>query len=177
MPSIGEPENDVIPHMEPGSASIAPVVTGTPSNPQRSFMSIGFKLKKLIKDLTELNDNHSDSGPSKAAINLQNAIDETRSVWDFEKTSLELDLETTESEYGIVKNQLERSMEIAKAEKERYAAGVASNEIAKTEFSTLEIQRQLLQLRSRLASIKKSLDWMSKFEETVLKRPEPDLKT
>ncbi len=133
-------------------------------------MSIGFKLKKLIKDLAELNANNSESGASKAAINLKNAIDETRSVWDFEKSSLQLDLETTESEYGIVKNQLERTIEIAIAEKARNAAGVSSNDLAKTELSSLEIERQLLQLRSRLASFKKSLDWMARFEETVLKQ-------
>jgi CII-binding regulator of phage lambda lysogenization HflD len=135
-------------------------------------MSTGFKLKKLVKELAELNSNNSDSGPSKAAINLQNAIDETRSVWEFEKSSLQLDLESTESEYGIVKNQLERTMEIANAEKARNAAGVSSNDLAKTELARLDIERQLLQLRSRLAGIKKSLDWMAKFEETVLKQSE-----
>ncbi len=160
VPTAGEPTNNTL------------AITGASSDSQRSFMSIGFKLKKLVKDLAELNANYSESGTSKAAINLQNAIDETRSVWDFEKTSLQSDLETTESEYGIVKNQLEHTMEIAMAEKARHAAGVTSNDLAKTELSKLEIERQLLQIRSRLASIKKSLDWINKFEETVQKRSE-----
>ena len=155
IPTTGEPANN------------SPAVTGTSTDPQRSFMSIGFKLKRLVKDLAELNTSDSDSTPSKAAINLQNAIDETRSVWDYEKTSLQLDLETTESEFGIVKNQLERTTEIVIAEKARIAAGVSPNDLAKTELSKLEIERQLLQIRSRLASIKKSLDWMAKFEESV----------
>ncbi len=163
-----QPNNTVPTTGEP--TSNPSVITGTSSDPQRSFMSIGFKLKKLIKDLAELNANNSESGASKAAINLKNAIDETRSVWDFEKSSLQLELETTESEYGIVKNQLERTIEIAIAEKSRYVAGVSSNDLAKTELSSLEIERQLLQLRSRLASFKKSLDWMARFEETVLKQ-------
>lgn len=168
IPTTGEPTNN------------PPAITGTTSDPQRSFMSIGFKLKKLIKDLAELNANNLnannlDLGASKAAINLQNAIDETRSVWDFEKSSLQLDLETTESEYGIVKNQLESTHQIAVAERARNAAGVTSNDLAKTELSILNIERQLLQIRSRLASFKKSLDWMEKFEDSVLKRSEPVL--
>ena len=69
IPTTGQPTNN------------PPAITGTTSDPQRSFMSIGFKLKKLIKDLDELNANNLDLGASKAAINLQNAIDETRSVW------------------------------------------------------------------------------------------------
>jgi len=151
------------------SVSTVPVsdnpVNGNPANvtsleSQRSFMTIGFKLKNLYRELEDERKNSSDATLSKDAKALQNAIDENKALWEFEKSALESALETAKSEYEIVEKQLEHELTLVNATKKGEGTFI---EITRAEVAKSETERQLHQLRSRVATLKKSIIWMDDF--------------
>ena len=170
--SIGEqPPNGVavrpVPMETIASGNDVPVTNGTAIS-QRIFMEVGFRLRKLLQDLVDEKSKDQDPNSSKVANELQNRIDETRAVWDFEKSTFESDLGSAQSEFNIVKEQLENAMELLKLESTKFSSGVGSSaELAKTKQSKSEAELQLLQIRSHIASVKKSLEWMENFQKKL----------
>ena len=146
----------------PGPVSASPASNNPVNGPlesQRSFMNIGFKLKGLMRQKEE---EQSIKGLEK----VKSEIEETKSVWEFEKSSLESELESAESEYQLVTKQLEQSKEQLDIQKAKMDAGASSDaqfNYSKAEVTKSEVERQLLQLRSRMTTIKKSIDWMENF--------------
>ena len=130
-----------------------------PLESQRSFMNIGFKLKGLMRQL-------EGEQSIKGATKVKSEIEETKAVWEFEKSSLESELESTESEYQLVTKQLEQAIQQVDIQQARVNAGTSADaqlNYSKAEVSKSEVERQLLQLRSRMTTIKKSIDWMENF--------------
>ncbi len=150
----------------------APLELGPPSNSpasnnpasitlesQRSFMNIGFKLKGLMRQL-------EGEQSIKGATKVKSEIEETKAVWEFEKSSLESELESAESEYQLVTKQLVQAIQQVDIQQARVNAGTSADaqlNFSKAEVSKSEVERQLLQLRSRMTTIKKSIDWMENF--------------
>ncbi len=126
---------------------------------QRSFMNIGFKLKGLMRQL-------EGEQSIKGATKVKSEIEETKAVWEFEKSSLESELESAESEYQLVTKQLDQAQEQVVIQLARVNHGTSRDgklDYSKAEVAKSEVERQLLQLRSRMTTLKKSIDWMENF--------------
>jgi hypothetical protein len=128
---------------------------------QRSFMNIGFKLKGLMR---QLEGEQSIKGLAK----VKSEIEETKAVWEFEKSSLQSELESVEAEYQLVTKQLDQAREQVDIQLARVNAGTSADgklDYSKAEVTKSEVERQLLQLRSRMTTLKKSIEWMENFSK------------
>lgn len=158
-PSSNNPVNAPL---ELGPPSNSPVINNPVNGPlesQRSFMNIGFKLKGLMRQL-------EGEQSIKGATKVKSEIEETKSVWEFEKSSLKSELESVEDEYELVTKQLFEANEQVNIQRARVNAGTSADgklECSKAEVAKSEVERQLLQLRSRMTTLKKSIDWMENF--------------
>lgn len=145
---------------------------------QRSFITIGFRLKQLLKELADENAINQISNPSRRAIQLQSSIDETRAVWDFEKLQFKNNLDLIDMEQKLVQRQLENATEAIDVQKNLVSKGAASkSDVSKAEDQRSEIDRQLLQLSSRWANLKQSFDWMNEFEKASLSPQDKEVTT
>lgn len=140
----------------PGPVSSIPVSNNPVNGPlesQRSFINIGFKLKGLMRQLDE-------EQSIKGAAKVKSEIEETKSVWEFEKSSLKSELASAESEYQLVTKQLEQAKQAS------VNAGTSADaplNYSKAEVAKSEVERQLLQIRSRMTTLRKSIEWMENF--------------
>lgn len=165
LPPNPEPNPSVVPSND------LPIVNATTDTP-RAFMAIGFRLKKLLKDLADEHDKFGEPSTSKLAKSLQIAIEETRTVWEFEKSSLVDELDIAQSEYEIVSQQLANALNQLKRRSLEVSSGSAStSEVTEIEQTKSEIERQMLQIRSRIVVGKRSLQWMEHFEQNSLAGP------
>jgi hypothetical protein len=164
--SLPSPNANPTPTVVPISPS---PVSNNPANvnleSQRSFMNIGFKIKGLTRQLEE-------EKTTKGLAKVKSEIEETKVVWEFEKSSLQSELESVESEYQLVTKQLEQARQQVDIQQGRINTGTyagtsadAQLNYSKAEVAKSEVERQLLQLRSRMSTIKKSIDWMENFFE------------
>jgi hypothetical protein len=145
---------------------------------QRSFITIGFRLKQLLRELADENAINQIPNPSRRAIQLQSSIDETRAVWDFEKLQFKNNLDAIDMEQKLVQRQLENATEALDQTKVLFSRGASSkSELSKVEDQRSEIERQLLQLSSRWANLKQSFDWMNEFEKASLSPQDKDVIT
>ncbi len=143
---------------------------------QRSYMSVGLKLKKLIRDLNRARETLGAKHPTLTT--LEDAFEETKSLWDFERQALLTELESIESEMTIVGKQLSLARDKANRQKERSTQGAGSvSESAEAELGVLTPQREMLQLENKVRTTRNALDWMASFEQKFLKpsapKPEP----
>jgi len=173
------PNDTSVPPQTTNSGAAPSDVTGIASNStdptsqsqtsQRSFITIGFRLKQLLKDLADENAINQIPNPSRRAIQLQSSIDETRAGWDFEKLQFKNNLDVIDKEQKLVQRQLENATEVLDQTKVLFSQGASSkSELSKVEDQRSEIERQLLQLSSRWANLKQSFDWMNEFEKASL---------
>lgn len=145
---------------------------------QRSFITIGFRLKQLLKELADENAINQIPNPSRRAIQLQSSIDETRAGWDFEKLQFKNNLDLIDMEQKLVQRQLENATEAIDVQKNLVSKGAASkSDVSKAEDQRSEIERQLLQLSSRWANLKQSFDWMNEFEKASLSPQDKEVTT
>lgn len=135
---------------------------------KRSYMAVGLKLKKLIRDLERARENLGNAHPS--LIFLENAIPETKTIWDFERQMLQTELESVVSEMKVVQKQSALAIDKKKRQEQRLAQGMGSvEESSDSERAVLAAERDLLQLEFRMRSTKNALQWMDNFEEKFLK--------
>jgi len=145
---------------------------------QRSFITIGFRLKQLLKELADENAISQIPNPSLRAIQLQSSIEETRAGWDFEKLQFKNNLDVIDKEQKLVQRQLENATEAIDVQKNLVSKGAASkSDVSKAEDQRSEIERQLLQLSSRWANLKQSFDWMNEFEKASLSPQDKEVTT
>jgi type II secretory pathway pseudopilin PulG len=181
--------NDIsVPPQTTNSGAAPSDVTGIASNStdptsqsqtsQRSFITIGFRLKQLLKELADENAINQIPNPSRRAIQLQSSIDETRAVWDFEKLQFKNNLDVIDKEQRLVERQLENATEAIDIQKNLASKGAANKtDVSKAEDQRSEIERQLLQLSSRWANLKQSFDWMNEFEKASLNPQDKEVTT
>ena len=184
IPSSSLPPNDIsVPPPTPNSGAAPSDVFGIASNStdqtsQRSFITIGFRLKQLLKELADENAINQIPNPSQRAIQLQSSIDETRAGWDFEKLQFKNNLDLIDMEQKLVQRQLENATEAIDVQKNLVSKGAASkSDVSKAEDQRSEIERQLLQLSSRWANLKQSFDWMNEFEKASLSPQDKEVTT
>ncbi|MCY2978551.1 MAG: hypothetical protein NTU79_07810 [Planctomycetota bacterium] len=161
-----------------GIASNSTDPTSQSQTSQRSFITIGFRLKQLLKELADENAINQIPNPSRRAIQLQSSIDETRAGWDFEKLQFKNNLDVIDKEQKLVQRQLENATEAIDVQKNLASKGAANKaDVSKAEDQRSEIERQLLQLSSRWANLKQSFDWMNEFEKASLSPQDKEVTT
>ncbi len=135
---------------------------------KRSYMAVGLKLKKLVRDLERARENLGNSHPS--VLVLENAIPETKTIWDFERQTLQTELESVVSEMKVVQKQSRLTIDKKNRQEQRFSQGAGSvEESSDAERAVLAAERDLLQLEFRMRSTKNALQWMDNFEEKFLK--------
>ena len=97
-------------------------------------------------------------------------MDESKTVWDFERQTLLTELEAIESEMAVVLKQQNLAIDQQERQNAMFANGSSSQEdLTIAERNVLSAERDLLQVRFRINSAKNAIEWANDLEEKNFK--------
>ena len=135
-------------------------------------MAAGSKLKKLIRELERTSEKLGKSHPIVIALKneVDDEIEDTKTIWDMERQKLATDLESVEAEMIVVEKQIAIVNQKRAHQEQRVERGAASvKDSFSIESAVLDAERDMLKLKYRRQSTQNAMDWMLKFEEKYLK--------